>query len=44
VALLAHLDGLLLLDHGGRLEVLEEDGPALLDHYLNGLAARLRAV
>lgn len=43
VALLAHLDGLLLLDHGGRLELLEEDGPALLDHYLDGLIARLGA-
>ena len=41
VALLAHLEGVLLLEHGGRLEVLEEDGPALVDHYLDGLIARL---
>ncbi len=43
VALLAHLEGVLLLEHGGRLEVLEEDGPALVDHYLDGLIARLGA-
>lgn len=41
VALFAHLEGVLLLEHGGRLEVLEEDGPALVDHYLDGLIARL---
>ncbi len=43
VALLAHLEGVLLLEHGGRLEVLEEDGPALVDHYLDALIARLAA-
>lgn len=43
VAALCHATGVLVMTGTGRLKILDSDPDALIDHYLDGLVARLRA-
>jgi hypothetical protein len=40
-ALITYLVGLLVLKHGGRIDVLANNAPVLLAHYTKNLVARL---
>jgi AcrR family transcriptional regulator len=42
VAVICHLFGVLVLAGTGRLKILDSDPENLIDHYLDGLVARLR--
>lgn len=42
VAAICHVFGVLLMANTGRLKILDSDPDALIEHYLDGLGARLR--
>jgi AcrR family transcriptional regulator len=42
IAAMCHVFGVLVMASTGRLKILDSDPDALVDHYLNGLVARLR--